>query len=91
MKISNYTFILPQEDNCTILYNCRFDTLAVVESGLANLIYPDSLKEINTRHKSFFDFLMDRGFIVRKDSKEEQEVIEDWKKLTWTRMFSVFS
>lgn len=91
MKISKYTFIIPQEDDCTILYNCRNEALAVIESALAELLTAPLLTELSSRHKSFYDFLKDKKFIVESGIVEEEEVVADWKKIdTDKNSFSIF-
>lgn len=90
MKISKYTFILPQEDDCTILYNCRNEALAVIESALAELLTAPLLAELSSRHKSFYDFLKDKKFIVESGIVEEEEVVADWKKIDTDKKVLVF-
>lgn len=91
MKISKYTFALPQEDDCTVLYNCRTEAIAIIESELAELLSSRPLADIQTFHAPFYEFLKDRGFIVPDSAVEEEEVIEDWKEVdTDKRTFSIF-
>lgn len=80
MKISKYTFVLPQEKECAILFNCRTEALAVIENELAELLLNSTLDTIKCRHAAFFDFLKEKKFIVNSCSIEEDDVINDWNK-----------
>lgn len=80
MKISKYTFVLPQEEDCAIIFNCRTEALAVIENELAELLSNSTLDIIKCRHSAFFEFLKEKKFIVDCFSIEEDDVISDWKK-----------
>lgn len=81
IKISKYTFLLPQEDDCTVLYNCRTEAIAVVENQKANFLskHIDNFEEIQTRYPAFYEFLIQKQFAVPKDMDEEEEIVKCWK------------
>lgn len=80
MKISKYTFFHGIDDNCTVLYNCRNEAIAVVENELAELLQSSSLDDLQARHASFYSFLAKEGFIVSNGNIEEDQAIKDWEK-----------
>lgn len=79
MKISKYTFLVNQEDNCTVVYNCFNEALSVIETELAEMVQSKPLEEIKKVHPTFYEFLIHEGFVVEDDVVEENKVIDTWK------------
>lgn len=50
MKISKYTFLLPHEDDCTVIYNCRTEGIGIIKNELADLVVKckDNLEAVKT-------------------------------------------
>ena len=93
IKTSKYTFLLPQEDNYVLLYNCRTDAIAVIESEVADLLttYKDNIEKINEIHPSFYEFLIQKKYAVPQEVIEEEEIIKEWKSLDINnKTFSIF-
>lgn len=93
MKISKYTFLLPHEDDCTVIYNCRTEGIGIIKNELANLVVKckDNLEAVKSQNASFYDFLVRKQFAVPANAIEEEEVIEAWKKYDNNpKSFSVF-
>lgn len=80
-KISKYTFLLPQEDECTVLYNCRTEAIAVIENEKAQLLsmYSDDLETVQKQHPAFYEFLTHKQFAVSSEINEEEELIQKWE------------
>lgn len=80
-KISKYTFLLPQEDECTVLYNCRTEAIAVIENEKAHLLsmYSDDLETVQKQHPAFYEFLTHKQFAVSSEINEEEELIQKWE------------
>lgn len=56
MKISKYTFLVNQEDNCTVVYNCFNEALSVIETELAEMVQSKPLEEIKKFIRPFMNF-----------------------------------
>lgn len=91
MKISKYTFLLPKEDDCTVLYNCFSEALAIIESELGEVLASTPLDEVRKKHLRFYTFLEKEAYILPDDTVEEQEVIAQWEKEdSDARQYSLF-
>ena len=92
-KISKYTFLLPQEDECAVLYNCRTEAIAVIKPEPANLIaaHAKDLDVIKDTNPQFYEFLVKKRFAVPQEMIEEDDVVREWEKQdNDPRIFNIF-
>ena len=80
MKVSKYTVCVPSGSRY-ILYNCRTDHFVQVEKRLfevyeQNEEYPEKLANIAP---DFYNYLVERGFILDEDIDETKLVLDSWK------------
>lgn len=79
MKISKYTFIERKED-CSVLYNCSNEKLTLIENKLADLLSDHDTDKLKRLHPSFYQYLVENRYLIPSNEKEEDRIIEAWKK-----------
>lgn len=89
MKFSKYLFVL-RKGFCSLIYNCKTDTVSAVDNQLADLIESHQLDYIEQKHQDFYVFLKREGFIVEDDVDECADIIETWKKEEHSPTLSIF-
>ncbi len=78
MKISKYTFLLPHEDDCTAIYNCRTEGIGIIKNELANLVVKckDNLEAVKSQNASFYDFLVRKQFAVLQMPSKRKKLLK---------------
>lgn len=90
MKFSKYLFVL-RKGFCSLIYNCKTDTVSAVDNQLADLIEGHQLDYIEQKHQDFYVFLKREGFIVEDDVDECADIIETWKKRSTAPLYPFLS
>lgn len=79
MKKSKYNFLLPT-DTQTVIYNIYNDELALIEPVLQTLYETKECSEIAKLHPEFYEFLINKRFLVEDDIDESLRQRTDWSK-----------
>lgn len=80
MKRSKYTFIIEKESKF-IMYNCWTEKMALLEAPLKDLIEEGDMQGIQQIHPDFYNYLVDKKFIVSSETNEFKKITELWEKV----------
>lgn len=78
MKKSKYNFLTDRQ-NQSVLYNLYTDELCILEPRLKELYIENEGEGIQRIHPTFYDYLIEKGFLIDPDIDEAKRQITEWE------------
>jgi len=79
MKKSKYNYLVKRGTQ-SVLYNVASDKLCILDERTKGIYVKNKPEEIKIIHPGFYDFLVEKKFLVDTEIDEVEEVINEWVK-----------